>query len=208
MAVMSIDDLSLEVAYREFEDGWVYYQIWFRWRGEPIVNDAVLKRHNEHWAKRGTGAIVACEHRECGILPLLRHVLETNEPDYWEGIDPDVLLAVYPDSVFPFLPSKWTLAYQAPEVRAAREARDAKRDESGPLPDDIVEILLFVDVYNFDKAYFYSGNGLCFRLSPTRARLEQFYRDLRAEYVAFKERYGVDAFNREDYGPDYKESQF
>jgi hypothetical protein len=205
---MHIDNLSLEIAYRDFEYGWVYYDIWLRWCGEPVINDAILKRHNEHWAKRGAGAIVASEHRECGILPLLKHVLATNESDYWEGTDPDVLLAIYPDRRFPFLPSKWTLLYEKQAAQAARDAEQKKRAEFGPLSTDLVEIMLFVDVYNFDNAGAYYGDGLCFRISPTRAQLEEFYRRMRAEYLSFKEHHGVDAFNREDYGSDYRESPF
>ncbi len=208
MAMLSIDELSLEIGYRDFEDGWVYYDIWLRWRGAPVINDAILKRWNEHWAKRGVGAINACEHRECGILPLLRKTLETNESDYWEATDPDILLAIYADGGFPFLPSKWTVIYEMSEFKAKREEREARRAEYGPLPDDYMEVILFVDVYNFEGASAYYGNGICFRLSPTRSQLTKFYEELRREYLAFKDRHAVDAFNREDYGPDYREPWF
>lgn len=123
MATLYDGDLSLEIHYREFQYGVVYYDIWLRWQGEPVINDAILKRENEHWAKREMGAIKADEHEECGILPLLRHVLEKNQADYWEATDPDILLALYPDGAFPFLPSKWRFAYEAPEANATREAR-------------------------------------------------------------------------------------
>lgn len=208
MAVLSIDGLSLEIAYREFEYGWVYYDIWLRWCGEPVINDAILKRSNEHWARRGVGAIKACEHRECGILPLLRKVLETNESDFWEATDPDVLLAVYTNDGFPFLPTKWTVIYENPETKAKREEREARRAQYGPLPDDYVEVILFVDVYNFDGASAYYGDGLCFRMTPKRAALAKFYEDLRSEYVTFRERHGIDAYNRDDVGPDYEEPWF
>jgi hypothetical protein len=39
---------------------------------EPILNDAILKRVNVYWAKRGVGGIIASEAEECGILPFLR----------------------------------------------------------------------------------------------------------------------------------------
>jgi hypothetical protein len=34
MAILQDGDLTLEVRYRSFEDCWVYYNIWFRWRSE------------------------------------------------------------------------------------------------------------------------------------------------------------------------------
>lgn len=53
MAILHDGDLSLEIRYREFEYGSVSYDIWLRWRGELVINDAILKRVNDHWAKRG-----------------------------------------------------------------------------------------------------------------------------------------------------------
>lgn len=208
MAILHDGDLSLEIKYREFESGWVHYDIWLRWRGEPVINDAILKRVNDHWAKRGVGAIKACEHQECGILPLLRRVLETNDADYWDATDPDILLALYPDDAFPFLPSKWRIVYEAPKAKALREERIKARAECGPLPDDYLEMLLFVDVYNFEGATAYSGSGLCFRLVPKRTELQEFYEELRHEYLAFREEWRVHEKNEAEWGPGYEPPQF
>jgi len=68
MAVLEQGDLSLRVAYRGFQDGWIVYDITPRWRGQPILNDAILKRHNDYWGRRGVGAIRANEHRSCGFF--------------------------------------------------------------------------------------------------------------------------------------------
>ncbi len=208
MAILHDGDLSLEIKYREFNFGWVYYDIWPRWCGEPVLNDAILKRVNEHWAKRGVGAIRACEHQECGILPLLRRVLEENKADYWEATDPDILLALYPDGAFPFLPSKWQLVYEAPEAQAAKLARARERAHRGPLPDDYMELILFVDVYNFAGATAYSGSGLCFRLMSKRAVLQQFHADLKREYLAFRDQWQIQETNEAEWGPEYEPPQF
>lgn len=208
MAILHDGDLSLEIKYREFEFGWVYYDIWPRWRGEPILNDAILKRVNEHWAKRGVGAIKAYEHQECGILPLLRRVLDGNKADYWEATDPDILLAVYPDDAFPFLPSKWNVVYVAPEVQAARLARATERAKHGPLPDDYIELMLFVDVYNFEGATAYSGSGLCFKMITKRVVLQQFHDDLRREYLAFRDHWQIQEKNEAEWGPGYEAPEF
>lgn len=202
MATLRNDELSLEIRYRSFEDSWVYYDIWFRWRDEPIINDALLKRSSKHWAKRAPGAIIAEEHRECGILPLLSHVLKTNEAEYWEPMEPDVLLAIYPRNSFPFLPSKWKLAYESQEFKARREARDVERAK-GPLPDDLLEVMLFVDMYNFEGCGAYSGTGFCFRLAPTRAALQDFYEALKSEYLAFREKWNIQQENEAAWGPGY-----
>lgn len=208
MAILRDGDLSLEIHYREFEFGSVFYDIWLRWRGKPVINDVILKRVNEHWAKRGTGAVKADENDECGVLPLLRKVLESNEADYWESTDPDILLALYPDGVFPFLPSKWRLAYERPDVKEARESREQEREARGPLPDDYIELMLFVDTYNFEGSTAYSGSGICFRLVPTRADLEHFYETLKREYLEFREKWNVQEQNEAQWGSDYEPPLF
>src|SRR5581483_9175375 len=137
MAVLCVHDLSLEIKYRDFEYGWVVYDILPLWRGEPILNDAILKRHNDYWGKRAHGGVHANEHRGCCILPLLRRVIETNQADYCETLDPDILLAIYPRDRFPFLPLETRLIWEAPHLTEERAQREAKRDALGRLPDDL-----------------------------------------------------------------------
>ena len=144
------------------------------------------------------GAIEPCDSgRE--ILPFLRKVLETNKSDYWVPDDPDIVLAIYTDDDVPFLPPKWTLLWEKSELTAERETRDAMRAKCGPLPDDLVEMILFVDAYNFAGAGLYYGDGVCFKLRPTRACLQKFYNELRGEYAALRARHGVSATDRDDF---------
>lgn len=103
MATLASDDLSLEIRYRDFQHGWIQYEVFFRWQGEIILNDAILKRQGEYLGVRGRGGVLANEDEKCCILPTLEKVLETNEPDYCETIEPDIVLAIYPEQYFPFL---------------------------------------------------------------------------------------------------------
>lgn len=98
--------------------------------------------------------------------------------------------------------------WEAPHLVEARAQRQAKRDSLGRLPDDLIELMLFVDTYNFAESGAYSGQGLCFRMSPRRDTLELFYQQLRAEYVSFKGLYGVDSYNKEELAPDHHEEWF
>lgn len=204
MAILRNDDLSLEIRYKGFEAGWVEYEFFYRWQGESVINDAVLKRSNEYWGGRSPGAMLANEDRECGILPLLKRVLKTNKPDYWESLDPDVTIAIYPEQHFPFLESKWKLVSESDEVKQKRLEREKEKAEKGPLPDDSIDVILFFDVYNFKGASAYYGDGICFKMTVTRAQLTGFYEDLKQEYVQFKQKFAVDQFNKEDYGGDWK----
>ncbi|HAK88381.1 MAG TPA: hypothetical protein DHV16_05550 [Nitrospiraceae bacterium] len=204
MAILKQEDLSLEIRYKGFQDGWVEYEFFYCWQGESVINDAILKRSNEYWGSRSPGAMLANEHRECGILPLLKKVLQINQPDYWESLDPDVTIAIYPEQHFPFLESKWKVVLEKDEVKQKRIEREKEKTEKGLLPDDYIDIILFFDVYNFKGASAYYGDGICFKMTVTRAQLTRFYEDFKKEYIHFKQKYAVDEFNKEDYGEDWQ----
>lgn len=209
MAVIRDGDLSLDVRYVGFEAGWVSYNICPRWRGEPVLNDKILKRESSYWAARGVGAIRANEDLECGIVPLLRRVLERNEADYWEPLEPDILLALYPNEDFPFLPWKCRIAAVGREQQEASKACPSQDVRHDPHPDDLIEFILCVNVYNFAGAECYTGgSGVCFRLVPSRAELQIFYEELKREYLAFRETWKIQESNEAECGTDYQPPLF
>jgi len=202
MAKLSSDLLTLEIRFRSFEDRWVVYDILWLWDGTPILNDAILKRHNPYWAARQPGGIHANEHRADFFISTIEGVLANGEAAYTETTDPDVLLAIYPGSPFPFLPSHYRLVYESEETIQRREARERLKAEIGHLPDDRFTLLLFVDTYNFRDCFAYSGDGLTLHMNVTRAELEKFCADLRTEYFAFKRQHPVDQASIEDLGEE------
>jgi hypothetical protein len=74
------------------------------------------------------------------------------------------------------------------------------RAPHGLLPDDYLELILFVDVFNFEGSAMYGGNGVCFRMAPKRAVLQHFYDALRLEYLAFREQWKVQEKNDATWG--------
>ncbi len=217
MARLQLSDLALEVEYVRFEDGWVVYDIRWLWQDEPILNDAILKRHNEFWGSRSRGGIHANEHRGDFVLPILKQALESDEPVSWNTTDPDVLLMIYPHWLYP-LPKPaglasidWELGdtelpkgtWAADHLWAEREQRRKARSVAGKLPDDLFYLVLFVDVYNFKQCYAYEGNGVALHARVQRWQLEEFYQCLKGEYLTFKQRWKVDEFNREQLGEDW-----
>jgi hypothetical protein len=205
MAVLQNGDLSLEIGYCSFEFGCVIYGISLRWRGEPVLNDAILKRGSKYWANRCVGAIRAESESECGILQLIRRVLETNKADFWESTDPDILLAVYPGSGFPLLP---VTRGDSPEKQAHVEVFERERREREPMPSDCWEMILFVDAYNFEGAKGYYGTGLCFSIASTREELQRFYMGLKREYELFRVHWRVQEENEAIWGAEYRPPEF
>jgi len=182
MAVLQNGDLTLEIAYRSFEYFGVEYDITLRWRGEPVLNDAILKRDGEYWANRGIGAIRADACCECAVLPLLRRVLETNKAVSWESDDPDIRLIIRPGCDFSFLAIGTRDEAESPEEKAHIEAFERERRERKPMPGDSWQIAVFVDAYTFEGSQGYYGSGLCFCLATTREEMQHFYAALKQEY--------------------------
>ena len=200
MAILKYEDLSLDFRYTGFDDkeGWVQYQFYFLWQGEPIVRDEPLKRWGEYWGSRPEGAFLANDYRSDRFVPFLRKVLETGEPEHWEPMDPDVIVAVYPEGFFPFLESHRELVYESFEAKQAQDARRKLKEEKGKLPDDPFTFIAMVDVYNLQGSDAYYGQGLALHMVVPRIALEAFADELEKEYAEFKERFRVDDFDALD----------
>lgn len=196
MAILRNGGLSLEIRYLKSEYANIQYDICLRWRDKPVLNDAVLRRENDYWAIRGIGSVLAEEDYRCGLLTLLQVVIENNEADFWGPTEPDILLALYPHRLypggtFPFLPSGQILLREEEGAQEVREAREKERETFEPLPDDYIDLILFVDTKIFEYAVGYSGTGICFRLGPTRAELQEFYETLKKEFLEYCEEWGI-----------------
>ena len=188
----STDDLSFEFNYSGFEGGWIEYQFYFRWRGDNIINDRVLEEGGDYWGNRTEGSFLAREYEVDGLTRLLKEVLEKNQADYWDPVEPDILVALYPDQFFPFLPSHYRLIHESDEHKAKHEAREKLKKEQGNQPDDLFTFIAFVDVYNLKHADAYYGSGLSLQMIVSREKLEAFLYNLETEYQAFKEKFIVD----------------
>jgi hypothetical protein len=178
--------------------GWVQYEVLFLWKGKPIVNNALLKRRGKYWRARSKGAFKANEYRHDTLIPTLERVLETNKPEYWEPIEPDTVMAFYPDTYFPFMKSHYRVVWEKEAIKRARERRkQAKAKAGGKLPDDPITVIACVDAYNLDDADAYYGEGIAQIMCPTRKELEAFCKQLKREYAVFKRRYKVDEYKEE-----------
>ena len=192
MALLKSELLSLEINFVRFEYDWVQYEIYFRWENEPIINDKLLKRDGEYWGSRKTGSFLATEDEKDRLIDTISKVLETNEPEYWEPIDPDIIVAIYPEMYFPFLKSHYTLIHESEDHKKKREEREKLKKELGSLPDDSFTIIVFIDAYNFNNSDAYYGEGISLHLIVDRVTLENFNSELSKEYSEFKEKYKVD----------------
>lgn len=178
MAKLQSNDLILEIKFNNFEDEWIEYEIKFYWKDDIIVNDSILKRTGDWWDKRSSGAFLANDFERDYLIETIRKVLKTNKPEYWEPLEPDAVIAIYPEMFFPFLKSHWTLT----EDNKEEEPREKGIKEKGEQPDDLFTIITFIDSYNFKNSGAYSGEGISLHLIVERKDLEKFVIELETEY--------------------------
>jgi len=209
MAKLSYDLLTLEIRFREFDDCfWVQYDVLFLWDGEPMVNDALLKRSPVAWADRGKATFRANESDGDSLLPVLKRVLDENRAEYWEPIEPDVILAFYPEQYFPFLPSHWEVSYEREDIKSAREERQqAKAAAGGRLPDDAITVIAFADAYQWRNCTAYMSNGLALVLCVRRNDIQRFHDELAQEYEIFRREWRIEERLRERAGAGEKDSE-
>lgn len=197
MAKLLSNSLSLEVKYKGFRHGWVEYSISFMWEDESLINDNVLKRSGDYWGSRSKGTFLANEYRQDTLTETIEKVLETDKPEYWEPMEPDVVFTIYPEMYFPFLEPHWQVAWESEQAREQREKHEKEKREKGKLPDDAFTIIVFIDAYNFRNCTAYRGEGVSLHIVVERAMLESFCRELKAEYLEFKKEFKVDEYKED-----------
>ena len=179
MTKLQSDGLTLDIKFMGFKDEWIEYEIKFYWKDEIIINDDLLKREGEYWGKRSTGAFLANDYQKDFLIGTIREILKTNEPEYWEPLEPDAIIAIYPGMLFPFLKSH---LIEEETGEKEHEENKKKKPKKGKQPDDIFTIITFIDSYSFKNNRPYSGEGISLHLIVTRENLEKFANELEIEY--------------------------
>ncbi len=172
----------LEVTHRWYGDlEGVVAEFIVAWDGQPVLNKSIMKRQGAFWGWFRPTSLHATEYVGPSVVEFLRRALEANRPDVFEPADPDTILAVYPESSFPFLGRKTTIVWERPEARKERLARQRLKKAIGKLPDDHITLILFGDTYNFAGSIGYSRSGVALHFEVERAKLEGFVRELARE---------------------------
>lgn len=174
MAILTSENLSFEFVYTVRRHGWVEYKFFFRWRGESLVNDAVLAC-GEDSRDRLPGEMFANECRDDRMIPLIEKVLQTDKVEYWWPTEEDIIVGIYPDFLFPFLDGNRLCS--------------AERGKQ----DDIFTLMVSVDTSNFKQSKGYTRDGLALHMVVRRAQLVEFLSKLKEEYAEFLKKYPPDA---------------
>jgi hypothetical protein len=176
MAKLQSNDLTLEIKFDRFEEDWVAYEISFLWKNELIVNDNILKK-SRWWDRRKYGTFLANDYKTDYLVETLKKSLATNKPEYWEPIEPDAKIGIYPEMYFPFLKDHWVDVEETGE-----KVIQADDTDLGTNKYELFTIIVFVDTYSFEGCTAYSSEGISLHIIVTRKDLEKFVTDLEAEY--------------------------
>lgn len=193
MAKLQSGKLALEIKYKDFVFGEITYEIAFLWNGESMINDAVLKRSSEWWASRKSGTFLFSNEPDDAFLNLMEKAMETGEPVYWEPLEPDIKLAIYPEFYFPLIDKAWDILYSDEKLQVHRKAIKQAKKDHGKQPFDTFAFVISVDTYNFAGGG-YSSQGLVLQIATERRHLEEFYKELSAEYLKYKEEFKIDKY--------------
>ncbi len=198
MAKLQSGNLTLEIIVGPFEYDWITYEIKFYWKNDAIVNDNILKRAGELWRRRSHATFMANDYRHDHLIEIIKSILETNKSEYWEPIEPDIVIAIYPNEFFPFMKSHWTLIKNGEDENEEENIKNREKEEREKdvqkeqnkneiyitkNPDDLFTIISFIDTYNFEGQDTYSGEGISLHMIVTRNELELFVAELEIEYV-------------------------
>jgi hypothetical protein len=185
MAKLQSDNLILEIKFKPFEYEWINYDIKFYWKDDIIINDSILKKEGEYWGKRSYGTFIANDYEKDHLIETIRKVLNTNKPEYWEPLEPDAKIAIYPDAFFPFLKDHWILIDEKDdEIRQDKSEKqdENQKQEKDKNTDDLFTVIIFIDSYQFKDNTAYSGEGISLHMIVNRSHLEKFATDLEIEY--------------------------
>jgi len=183
MAKIQSNNLALEIKFNRFEDEWIAYEISFLWKYKIIINDDILKK-DRWWDRRKYGNFLVNDYEKDYLIETLKKVLETNKSEYWEPIEPDAKIAIYPESYFPFLKDHWVKVDDTCEkiIQVDNDKQDTNNYE-------LFTIITFIDTYNFIDCRSYSSEGISLHLIVTRKDLEKFVTDLETEYCELMNRH-------------------
>jgi len=167
MAKLKSGHLTLGIKFNRLEEEWVAYEFSFLWKDNPIINDDIFKT-GRWWDKRRHGTFLANDYEKDYLIETIKNVLSTNKSDYWEPIEPDVKVAIYPDNYFPFLKEKFVSV-----------------DDTDINKEEWFTVMVFMDTYNFKDCISYSSEGVSLSLIVGRKDLEEFVTTLETEYNNF-----------------------
>lgn len=164
MAKLIYEDLVLEflpTSYWEsgYENGFDF-KVTMTWKGIPVLNEDVMKRHSTYWDKGAVGGLVASEEDFYNLFHDLETAIKTKQTQIWQSFpDTDMCISIYPERCFPYL-----------------DERDS----------EYYTVIVSPDSYQFKESDCYIGySGVSFVMTPKVDEFETFVAEFKKESDAF-----------------------
>lgn len=188
------NNLSVEIRYHDFpgeEYDWIQYLLFFRHNGKPIVRESDLKQDAKWHENRPPDALWIEDDGADFILPMVRMALNTNVPVYFEMLEEDLTLSIFPSRYHPRLhiSSKNYCCSREEALQQTAEIQ-ANYDRYSPAHYDFI-FEFHTRIFSDDSPF--ASNGLLFRITAKRQEVERFNEELTDEYHAFNRNYNLDS---------------
>jgi len=160
MAKIISGKFEFEIIITDYVTDCIYYEFFFRWENNHIINDAILKRGSTYWKSRNKSGILTNDDKIEFLINSLNQVIYETKIIEWLPLEPDVSI----------------------KVERIENNKDLDILKYEKIPNDFYKMTIFVDTYNFKNQLAYSGAGLSFIIYVTRNDLEKFVTGLENEY--------------------------
>ncbi len=167
MAKIISGKFEFEIIITDYVTECIYYEFFFRWENNHIINDAILKRASSYWKSRNISGILANDDKIEFLINSLNQVIFENKIIEWLPLEPDVSIKVEP-------------------IENNIDLDILKYEKN---TNNFYKMTIFVDTYNFKNQLAYSGAGLSFIIYVTLNDLKKFVTDLENEYKILYEKY-------------------
>lgn len=180
MANLKSEGKAIEVTIIKFGlENEINYEVRPLINGNPVLNDSILWDDKKR-TQRKEGAIAIEDYGRERLIQLLKTILETEEPGYFQPLEPGFIFAIYPHFFYPFDKKDFDNLFQF------WRARETARRNGGPVPagEDEWTVILSIDPIKYIGMDASGVDGPSMIMVVERNDVEQFLKDLEKEYDA------------------------
>lgn len=197
MPTLTANGFSLQLTLTRADDGWIIYWFGIFCGAEPVLNYRIYSSISPTTPKKQRPVGCRAWSIDETLIPTLEWVLRNNQALSWQSTEPDAMLAVYPDDVFPLAPTHHQLLVAGDDEspfdhpRPSLDINQVKvYDTNGPprvdRPPGPRPSVGFCVILRFNSHKFvggsYTSTGPALILQTNRREFTRFVRELKREY--------------------------
>ena len=187
MPQLASEHLVWNIRYHHANTDWYYYRMTLHWKGLPVINPGIRHKNDNDTPPDEYGLC----HNDCdGLRHILDFALSSGRPVAWDCIEPDMSLAIYPGTYWPFCDYGCHDLFDSRVDQEKAMQREQERLKEAFRADGTWTFMFSIDTEHFIDSDGISGDGAMIMLGCERKDVERFRAELQKEYEEFSERIG------------------